>query len=584
MGRLRVLLVLVIVGLSMIPGAARASGSTWFVSATAAPGGDGSAGAPFDALAAVEDASAPGDTIVVLPAPLDVAPLDGGIALKPGQRLVGDGPSVVGSSANELPRITNTGASHIQGDAVRLADGAEVTNVVITGSHRGGIYGVDVTGVNVHGNDVSAHNTSCTIGFEVFPLMAPSNAPGIGIPFGFDVPALGYAYVIYIPNGWAGIMVDATRAVGSVRIEDNIVHDATCGDGIDMRLSGTADITARIAGNLVTRLAQGHFQAPRPGVSANSLMAIGLQTDDSSRLVVEESGNTETFIGGPESDCEGLFFDVSGSSTMIARIDRNTFAHGIGGTSCNGMELITGTDNATADVSVSNSTFEDNPGDMIEAGSLGEGSKVRLELDNVIVRNTTIAAGNDGAIPFNIGECLVAGNSGGDGVFTLRVRNSEFTGCNNGIMAASNVAAGNGIGAAESLTVDIADSRIHHNKHYNLWVQNATPLRNLSVKVSGSDLSNAGETGVAIDQKQPTGVTLNSAIDLGGGALGSLGGNCMFGSARFDAETTGYQVVARNNWWGSAAGPAAGKTSAGPPVLGSLDISPALSEPPAVCA
>jgi hypothetical protein len=574
-----VLLVIVLLALGVVPGPAHSAAATWYVSASAAPGGDGSSAAPFNTLAAVEQASAPGDTIVVLPA---ATALDGGIQLKPGQRLLGDGPSVVGSTASALPRITNTTPDHIDGDAVRLADDTEVANLAIKNSHRGGVYGLDVTGVNVHGNDVANHNTSCTIGFEVYPLVAPTNAPFVGAPFGFDVPALGYVYVIYIPNGWAGIMVDATRAVGSVAIEDNLVHDASCGDGIDMRLSGTADLTARIAGNTVTKLAQGDFETSNP-VKANSLMAIGLQTDDSARLVVDEIGNTQTFIGGPDSDCEGLFFDVSGASTMIARVDGNTFAHGIGGTSCNGMELITGLENATADVRVSNSTFEDNPGDMIEAGTLGRGSKMYLELDNVTVRNTTIRGGNGGPIPFNIGECLIGGNSAADGVFSLRVRNSEFTGCNNGIMVASNVAAGNGVGMARSLTVDIADSAIHHNEFYNLWIQNATPLRDLTVRVAGTDLSHAGGTGVAIDQRY-AGLTLNAAIDLGGGLLGSPGNNCLFGSADYDAEASRYQVIARNNWWGRAAGPRPGKTSASPPLLSGLDITPVLGAPPAACA
>jgi hypothetical protein len=573
-----VLLSVVVTALSF--GVGRAA-QTWYVSAGAAAGGDGSFGAPFDSLADVEATSAAGDTIIVL---ASGAPLDGGIALKPDQRLIGDGPSVVGSTASELPRITNTSATHLDGDGVRLAAGAEVANVVVAGTVRGAIYGLDVTGVNVHGNDVSGHNTSCTIGFEVLPLVAPTNGPFIGVPFGADVPGYGYVYVIYIPNGWAGIMVDASYAVGHVRIADNLVHDATCGDGIDMRLRGTADLTAVIEGNTVTHLAQGHFEGTQPAVSVDSIMAIGLQTDDSARLVVDEIGNTQTYIGGPDSDCEGLFFDVSGSSTMIARVDGNTFAHGIGGTSCNGMELITGLDNATADVRVANSLFEDNPGDMIEAGNLGKGSKMYLELDNVTVRNTTIRGGNGGPIPFNIGECLLAGNSGTDEVFTLRIRNSEFTECNNGVVAASNVAIGNGAGvAAESLVVDIADSKIHGNAYYNLWVQNATPLRTLSVKVSGTDLRNAGETGVAIDAR-PTGLTLSSAIDLGGGVLGSPGGNCIFSNGTLDAETTLYHVVARSNWWGSAAGPAAGKTSASPSVLSGLDTGSPLGAAPAACS
>ena len=61
----------------------------WYVSATAAAGGDGSANAPFNTLAQVQQASGPGDTIIIEPSPVSVPPLDGRIVLKAGQRLIG---------------------------------------------------------------------------------------------------------------------------------------------------------------------------------------------------------------------------------------------------------------------------------------------------------------------------------------------------------------------------------------------------------------------------------------------------------------------------------------------------------------
>ena len=74
------LLAVVFFGLA---GPAHAASHTLYVSAAAKAEGDGSKSSPFRTLPAVEQASAPGDVIVVLPAS---APLDGGIALKPGQK------------------------------------------------------------------------------------------------------------------------------------------------------------------------------------------------------------------------------------------------------------------------------------------------------------------------------------------------------------------------------------------------------------------------------------------------------------------------------------------------------------------
>lgn len=146
----------------------------WYVSATAAAGGDGSATAPFSSLALVQQASGPGDTIIIEPSPVSVPPLDGGIVLKAGQRLIGGGPPVVKfgaplisggppvigpSSLSSLPRITNTTAAANSGDAVRLADDTDVENLVITGPYRGAIYGLDAMSVRVRGNDISGFNT-----------------------------------------------------------------------------------------------------------------------------------------------------------------------------------------------------------------------------------------------------------------------------------------------------------------------------------------------------------------------------------------------------------------------------------------
>src|SRR6476659_6084735 len=82
--------------------------STWYVKGDAAAGGNGSRGRPFATLQQVETASQPGDTIRVLPS---MRPLDGGIQLKDGQRLMGLGDQVTKAAASSArPTITNTSA------------------------------------------------------------------------------------------------------------------------------------------------------------------------------------------------------------------------------------------------------------------------------------------------------------------------------------------------------------------------------------------------------------------------------------------------------------------------------------------
>lgn len=230
-------------------GDSNANTRRWYVSAAAGAGGNGSAVAPFNSLALVQQASGPGDTILVLPSPISVPPLDGGIVLKAGQRLVGGGPPVVRfgaslisggppvvgpSGLSSLPRITNTTGAANSGDAVTLADGTDVENLVITGTYRGAIYGQDVVAVSVHGNDISGFNTSGTVGFVVQPFNLATFTAGVGTFLATGVPA-----------GWAAILIDAANVSTTLSIANNYLHDGVCGDGIDTRGMNTGDITVQ---------------------------------------------------------------------------------------------------------------------------------------------------------------------------------------------------------------------------------------------------------------------------------------------------------------------------------------------------
>ena len=378
-----------------------------FVRAGAAAGGDGTVQAPFDSLGAVERASAPGDVIIVMPAPLGVPPLDGGIALKPDQSLIGGGPPVNRAGAPaQAPRITNSDPRSHSGDAVVLANGTEVRNLVITKSFRGGIYGADVSGVRIYGNNLSATNTSCTAGLYVY-------FPG-------DLPVLA--------NGWAAIMIDERRGTAWLSVGNNYIHDGTCSDGIDIRATGTAEVQARVSGNRLTRLAQG------PGM--RSVLALGLQTRGHAVLSVDSDDDAETRIGSLGADCEGLFVNQTGGS-LTWSIDHNRFAHGIGGGSCNGAEFFTDTGVTTTNLFIGHSTFEYDPGDMIEEDNGGgSGSVMNLTLLDVSVRHTSFPQKLPPEPKFtdiqymdNLGRCMDQYSWGHRNVNNPRIVDSRFFDC-----------------------------------------------------------------------------------------------------------------------------------------------------------
>ncbi|MGO4779002.1 hypothetical protein AB4084_26395, partial [Lysobacter sp. 2RAB21] len=160
-----------------------------------------------------------------------------------------------------------------------------------------------------------------------------------------------------------------------------------CGDGIDLRLSGDADYTAKVDANTVHDLRQGPLLR---GIL--SVLGIGMQTLDRARLDIALDRNTQHDIGdaaSPSSDSEGVFATLAGDSQLIADVNRNTFYRGLGGWSANGLELVINSGRARATMQVRNSSFVGVPGDVIEGLNLGVGSYMELKLDHVIAKDST---------------------------------------------------------------------------------------------------------------------------------------------------------------------------------------------------
>jgi len=549
---------------------------SWYVQAGAADSGTGTKARPFAALERVEAASRPGDRIVVLPASSAAGALGGGIRLKARQRLIGAGPSVVrGGVRDSAPRLTNTDAARLDGDVVRLASGTTVANLVITGALRGAIYGRDITRATIVGNDIADHNTSCTRGFHIPPFAVPTTAPGVGIPISNG-----------LINGWAAIMVDAYHRAGRVTITRNRVHDAQCGDGIDVRVAGDARVRARIDGNDVREL--------REGADHDSVLAIGLQTRERGRLVARLDGNRQSGLGNDEdsgygpggADSEGVFVNVVDASSLRAVISRNTYTHtpGRGGFSANGLEFVSMGSGGRALVHVRDSTFTGTPGDVIEQLALGTKARLRMRLDRVVASGSTgfggSGYGDTLVIPGNNADCVIGASGGAGNTVDLVIRDSTLTDCaNNGLTFGSAVA--NGSGPTTELRLDVADSRITGNRGGNLRIANVAEIDRLVAKVQRTNLSDSHGTAStpANLTVEDVGSTGSAVIDLGGGPLGSAGGNCLAGG-NLAAALVGYDVAAQRNWWGTPGGPGAGRTAT---AGGALDAGAPLAVAPSGC-
>lgn len=536
-----------------------ASADTRYVRAGAPAGGDGSRALPYGSLAAVQAASHAGDAIVVLPSD---AALDGGIALKADQTLVGAGPAVTGLTASaQAPRITNTSSAWNSGDAVVLADGAQVVNLVITRAYRGGIYGSNVTNVSVSGNDLSGTNTSCATGFVVQPFSLPTIVRGVGVPFSSG-----------LSNGWAAIMLDADRASESASVVGNVVHDASCADGIDVRASKTANMTAHIEHNTVTRL----DEAP----SKLSVLAIGVQAIDDARLRAEVTHNTETYIGSATlgdlgvADSEGIFENAAGHADITENVTNNTFAHGLGHLSANCVEEVASNGTPTIAMTLTDSTCDYVVGDVLEAANLAS-ANMTMTIDHVRAAHSTwpLAAVQALALPGDDGDCLMEAVAGSAGSTSVIMRNSEFTDCvGDGLGVVSNVVDGTNrpIG---TISFDIADSRIAGNHLSNLRVEGASPIQQLLGTIEYTDLRGSAGTPVLLENPYAVPRSAQSDLDLGGGRLGSAGHNCISGGTVGDVLALNFDLDAQHNWWGQAGGPGFARTIA---IGGSITSTPPL--------
>jgi len=225
---------------------------------------------------------------------------------------------------------------------------------------------------------------------------------------------------------------------------------------------------------------------------------------------------------------------------------------------------------------VRDSIFEDNPGDMIEENNRGTGSSMDVRFDNVIVRHAThdgpqlresplppLASGSWS----NRGACMSQLSSGTRASTRFEMTRSHFSDCaGDGILAVHANVRGSEVGAGTETAVEIDQSSIVDVGDYALHFINYASLDDLQIKVQSSRLTGAtGFPAVAADSS-PAAHINDARIDLGGGAVGSLGRNCFNGDSAVAISPRTGLFSAASNWWGGAVG-----TDAAPPSCQAAD-------------
>jgi hypothetical protein len=141
----------------------------WFARAKAS--GDGTSPAsPIGSSPGLDAVTKPGDMIILL---WSDEPLDGGVALKPGQTLIGH------AESGRKPVITNSNAARNGGSGIVLADDCKVLDVRIERTRTSGVLGFNVTGACLLGVDVESTNQSAGLTTTEVSLLGRVSHAGI---------------------------------------------------------------------------------------------------------------------------------------------------------------------------------------------------------------------------------------------------------------------------------------------------------------------------------------------------------------------------------------------------------------------
>jgi hypothetical protein len=479
----------------------------------------------------VEATSAPGDFINILRSPADAPPLEGGIALKDGQHLIGSGPPVTGVSEDEpRAKITNSDPNRYGGDAIVLADYNVVTNLHISNAHRAGIAVAGVKNPWIDGNLITGHNQG---GFE-----------GAVLP-GFT---LGETVVPEFPVGYGAIQVTANGRLdlGVVYISQNVSRDAAS-NGVLVSLGEDARAELVLRRNVFEDLTLGAGTL-RP---FRVVEAVLIESEGNAHITTWVSDTSIDRIGSDTSNSDGIGFALDGSSVQHATIQGLTYRNttGVGGISATGTELYIAQPSVGTqfDLHVKDADYRQMVSDGLQFSVLGSEAWVSVRIADSVI---TEAKGS-GQIGGNAGNCLDVANFGADNTIALEVKRSDLIGC-----SAMGVLVQN-FGTLTDLWIDVAHSTLSWNALANFWTQVVGPVGNLAIRMEQNDVENdvAGNPdGEGIVLLDPGSNVMASAIDLGGGSLGSFGLNRIVGNAT-DARVENLVVVAEENWWGNPTGP-----------------------------
>jgi hypothetical protein len=553
----------------------------WYVDNAAGPG-DGRDASPFNTLAGAEAASTAGETIFVR---TGAAPYDGGITLKTGQSLTGqgvpanvtatlNGQTVVLLAAGSAPTITKASGATIQLATNNVVQGVNVNSAAGAGIAGSGFGTLTVGSTSVSATGGPALDLSSGDVVGSFDALSSAGSTGAGIRLvgvGGSFSAAGGSI-----TGSAGAGADVTGGAGTFSYGGDIAVAGPLAVSVTGRTGGALTFSGTIASTgsgiavqnnsggtiAFTGSSKSLSTGANPGVSlvnnagatisfAGGGLVIGTTTGDGFQatgggtVTVTGAGNTVSSAGGAAVRVEnttigaaGLTFrSVSASGGTNGIVLNNTGALNgmqvtgtgaagsggtIQGTSGDGVRL-----DATRNVILTSMAIQNNAGNGI-----GGASVTALELNGVMLSGNGNTA-TEGGLVFDglfgtstITGSTLTGSSGDNAVIrngsgTLALTITATT-------VSSTAVGGNdglrveGSGVA-SMSVNVNGSTFSANRGDHFQVA-AAASADLDIGFTGNVLSGGHPS--ALGQ----GITINAASAFAGSVDYDVSGNTMAGA------------------------------------------------------
>ncbi len=507
------------------------SGRTWWVKAGGAPGGDGSRKHPFASLAAVQAASQAGDRIIVLPGG---SRLDGGIALKPGQQLVGAGPPATNAGGSTGPAITNSTAALHDGDAVVLADNTVVRNLRIVDAYAAAVVGRNVSSALLDGDVITGFNRSEGVGAVGFLGLEWGNA-------GIDVRATGN-----------------TRS--QVIIRNTTVADAD-GNGTIFRTTDTARLDVRLTSDRFHDL---RVAASLPTAQNFGFVeAIFFDSYGNSRFALHANGLFVDNIGtGTTSNADALFSTQDGSSHQLVDLRHYTFrdTSGVGGPRSSAGEYVTGIPTASGShftLRITDSDIRSAQAEGTQIDDFGANEQVTLDIRHTLIERTGLSKTPDLAEhPFGTADCveITPREPATGSTYRLTLVDDHLLDCTgNGIQIWNGPATltSGTFASLASLSLDVRHDVIAGNGRDGVFLNDIGSIEEFLLRAERTSVTGNANNGFEL-RDTPLGTTKSSIIDLGRGLLGSPGLNRVFGNLTYDVAANDHSMSWRARTGGEA--------------------------------